>query len=81
MTVLTTAFLVTVVVAVIAPVAHLGEWHTVPVVTAEVSGGAGGRRSPAHVIQLIRFIPAVVVPVADEILRDAAPVLTGELVL
>lgn len=80
-TVLTTAFLVTVVVAVIVPVTHLVERHTVPVVTPEVSRWAGGRWSPAQVIQLVRFISAVVVPVTHEIPRDAAPVLTGELVL
>lgn len=80
-TVLTTAFLVTVVVAVIIPVTHLAERQAVPVVTTEVSRWAGGRWSPAQVIQLVRFIPAVIVPVTEEIPRDAAPVLTGELVL
>lgn len=64
---LTTAFLITVVVAVVVPVTHLAERYAVSIVTPEVSGRAGGRWSPAQVIQLIRFIPAVIVPVTDEI--------------
>lgn len=78
---LTTAFLITVVVAVVVPVTHLAERYAVSVVTPEVSGRAGGCWSPAQMIQLVRFIPAVVVPITDEILRDAAAVLTGELML
>ncbi len=35
----------------------------------------------AHVLQLIRFIPAVIVAVADKVMGNAAAVLAGELVL
>lgn len=51
------------------------------VVTPELSGGARGRRRVARVLQLIGLVPAVVVAVADEVVRHTAAVLTGELVL
>lgn len=51
------------------------------VVTSELSGGAGRRGGVAHVLLLIGLVAAVVVPVAHEVVRHAAAVLTGELVL
>lgn len=78
---LTASFLVTVVGALVVPVAHLTQRDTVSVVTSELARRAGRRRRVAHVLQLVRVVAAVVVAVADEVVRHAAAVLTGELVL
>lgn len=78
---LTAAFLVAVVRAVVGAVAHFHHGDAVAVVAPVLTGRAGGRGGPAHVVQLVRLVPAVVVPVADEVLRHAAAVLTGVLVL
>ncbi|TNN64427.1 hypothetical protein EYF80_025377 [Liparis tanakae] len=67
--------------AVVVPVAHLHQRDTVFVVTPELSRGAGGRRCVAHVLQLVGLIPTVVVAVAHKVVRHAAAVLAGELVL
>lgn len=79
--ILTAAFLVTVVRAVIVPVAHLPQGDTVSIVTSELCRGAGGRWRAAHVLQLIGLVPAVIVAIADEVMGHAAAVLAGELVL
>lgn len=49
--------------------------------TSELCGGAGGCWRAAHVLQLIRLVTTVVVAVADKVMRHAAAVLAGELVL
>lgn len=51
------------------------------VVTPELSGRASGGRSPTQVVQLVGFVPTVIVTIADEVSRHAASVLAGELVL
>lgn len=51
------------------------------VVAPELARRAGGGRRVAHVLQLIRLVAAVVVPVADKVVGHAAAVLAGELVL
>lgn len=78
---LTASLLIAVVRAVVVPVAHLAQGDTVPIVTSELSRGAGGCRCAAHVLQLIGIVPAVVVAIADEVVGHAAAVLAGELVL
>lgn len=65
---LTASLLITVVGAVVVPVAHLSQRDAVPIVTSELGRRAGGRWSVAHVLQLIGFVPAVVVTVADEVM-------------
>lgn len=52
-----------------------------PIVTSELSGGASGCWRVAHVLQLIRLIPAVIIAIADEVVGHAAAVLAGVLVL
>lgn len=78
---LTTALLIAVVGTVVVPVAHPAQRHAVSVVTSELSGGAGGGRRVAHVLQLVGLVPAVVVSVADKVAGYAPAVLAGELVL
>lgn len=52
-----------------------------PVVAPELPRGAGGRWCAAHVLQLVGFVSAVVVPVAHKVPGHAPSVLAGELVL
>lgn len=77
----TASLLVAVVRAVIVPVAHLAEGDTVSVVTSELSRGAGGCGCVAHVLQLIRLVPTVIVAIADKVMGHTAAILAGELVL
>lgn len=65
---LTTSLLITVVGTVVIPIAHLSQRDAVPIVTSELGRRAGGRWSVAHVLQLIRFVAAVVVTVTDEVM-------------
>lgn len=51
------------------------------IVTSELSRGAGGWWCEAHVLQLIRFVPTVIVSITDKVMGHTAAVLTGELVL
>lgn len=78
---LTAAFFVTVVRAVIVPVAHLAQGDTVSILTSELSRGAGRCWRAAHVLQLIGLVPTVIVAIADEVMGHAATILAGELVL
>lgn len=78
---LTASLLITVVGAVVISVAHLRQGNAVAVVAPELGRGAGGCRRAAHVLQLVRPVPAVVVAVAGKVVRNAAAVLAGELVL
>lgn len=78
---LTASFLITVVRAVVAPVAHLDQGDAVSIVTSELPWGAGRRWRVTHALQLIRLVTTVVVPITDEVVRDASAVLAGELVL
>lgn len=64
---LTTSFLIAVVRAVVAPVAHFANRDTVSIVTSELSSGASGCWRVTHVLQLIRLIPAVIVAIADKV--------------
>lgn len=79
--ILTTSLLVAVVRAVVVPVAHLAQGDTVSIITYELSRGAGGWRRVAQVIQLIRLVATVIVPVTDKVVGHAASILAGELML
>lgn len=78
---LTTPFLITVVRTVVVPVAHPAQRYTVSIVASELSRGTGGRWCVAHVFQLIRLIPTVIVSIAYKVAGYAPAVLAGELVL
>ena len=78
---LTTSLLVAVVRAVITPVTHLAQRDTVSIVTSELSRRAGGWWCEAHVLQFIRLVPTVIVPITDKVMGHAAAILAGELVL
>lgn len=78
---LTASLLITVVRAVVVPVAHLAQRDTVSIVTSELSRRAGGCWCAAHVLQLIGLIPTVVVAITDKVMGHAPAILAGELVL
>lgn len=78
---LTATLLVTVVRAVIVPVAHLAQGDTVSIVASELAGGAGGCGSMAHVLQFIRLVPTVIITITNKVMGHTAAVLAGELVL
>lgn len=78
---LTTPLLITVVRTVVVPVAHPAQRYTVSTVTSELSRRAGGCWCVAHVFQLIRLIPTVIVSIAYKVAGNAAAILAGELVL
>lgn len=77
---LTTSLFVAVVRAVIIPITHFSQRNTVSIFTSEFSGGAGGLRGLAHVLQLIRLIPTVIVSITDKVVGHTAAVLACELV-
>lgn len=78
-TVLTTAFLIAVVGTVIQVVADFHHLEAVPVVTFELMRRACGFWGVAQVLQLIRFVPTVVLLITDKGLTNAVPILTGKL--
>lgn len=78
---LTAAFLIAVVTAVITVVTDPAGWHTVSILTPIVVRRAGRSWSPAQVFQLVRLIATVIITIAHEVLRDTATILTRELVL
>lgn len=51
------------------------------IVTSKLCRGTGWCWCVAHVLQLVRLITTVVVPIADKVTGHAAAILAGELVL